>query len=676
MFYGAEIGFGANSGGDLRAASASIADLVALRNTATAVNMPGYMADAFYDNANINYGTAPSTSYANTLGQGNRVGSITVTLTPTWYTGTGNSLIDGDTATNGPYADTGDNLGKYALFYLGTTKRYFDEVTMITASTPGGTPFYKVQGSVDGLGFFDLSAPRMIASATQVFSLIYASKYPKGWNYMRYIGCGGGPGDYHREMQMKINVGTVGGFTDFADYYNRNAPVVVAHNNIDSTGVGTGYNWAVAIPAASISASGTKCRVMFKAHPTQVTTFTAAYIGQRNPAGTTYSFLPGSKVAITMDGSTTFSVPPGKIYWSDEISFVVDNTKDHSIAFNISAGSSACSSSIGLGSTGWTGWELSGTGDSGTDAKTGYTSGSYARSITDIAVTTAATSEKSFRPARSYYSLTTTLPVYNTYSGIYVSQTVRMRIAASQISQTGRGCRIQIAAYDSGFLQIDNCFIQAAGTGANFASTPVRVKFNGNNGVRLAQYDRIYSDDIDLPIASSTDYIISYYIASGSLPRAYGGVVTGYDTYTKSGDDTSTVTTSGYSLNASSYYSASVSAFEIVKKNDMDIVVKKNTAASVPTKARAVAVIAPLDSGTAGTDYKIRATRDDGANWVEVSTYNNAGSASGDGFPAGSSYIYGDVDFSAAPSGSDVKFDVVNLNNRNNIVGGIAGSWA
>lgn len=150
--------------------------------------------------------SAPSTTYANAGGQGDRTGSITVASTISSAGGTLNNLVDGatgDTTTDAmQYSGTAVSDGQYFRFDFGSAK-YIDEVTLNVgnALTINGWAW---EGSNDATNWTSLGSFNWTTNPTQVIAL---SGVPAGgfrYYQMKKVGAGTMATFWFREVTFKI----------------------------------------------------------------------------------------------------------------------------------------------------------------------------------------------------------------------------------------------------------------------------------------------------------------------------------------------------------------------------------------------------------------------------------------------------------------------------------------
>lgn len=146
----------------------------------------------------------PTTSYANTGGQGDRTAIITLTTNQAWDLGTTDNLVDGVVASA---AGDGVNLpntavaGKYVVFDFGAAK-YIDELTL--NSSVAHTATWRIEGSADNVEWDTLNAAVTIGSVgDNVIALTNVSEV--GYRYYRIMGVSGNyNGGWWREFTFKI----------------------------------------------------------------------------------------------------------------------------------------------------------------------------------------------------------------------------------------------------------------------------------------------------------------------------------------------------------------------------------------------------------------------------------------------------------------------------------------
>ena len=102
---------------------------------------------------------------------------------------------------------------------------------------------------------------------------------------------------------------------------------------------------------------------------------------------------------------------------------------------------------------------------------------------------------------------------------------------------------------------------------------------------------------------------------------------------------------------------------------NMTLIPAAATAASAPSTGYLAIQADPVDSITLNTDLKGEISRDNGSNWTQVTL--SAGATNGD------FTIYGgSVDISGQPSGTQMKYRVTTLNNKEIRISGVVLRWA
>ncbi len=138
--------------------------------------------------------------------------------------------------------------------------------------------------------------------------------------------------------------------------------------------------------------------------------------------------------------------------------------------------------------------------------------------------------------------------------GGYSGYTVRQVINSADLSNTGLAtCRLSFTGSSLEGLITDNVYIQSQGAGDvyDFSGTPVEVLFGGGSGFSIAKDEVIVSDSLTFTIAAATNYVVSWYVPTGS-GAADGGIVSSGPTsaltrgYWKIASEAATVDVTGY----------------------------------------------------------------------------------------------------------------------------------
>jgi len=112
---------------------------------------------------------------------------------------------------------------------------------------------------------------------------------------------------------------------------------------------------------------------------------------------------------------------------------------------------------------------------------------------------------------------------------------------------------------------------------------------------------------------------------------------------------------------------------EMMEKNgltNMTLISDTFTADEQPDDARIIIFEEDVDSITLNTDIKAYASRDDGTTWTQI-TLSDEGTYSGT-----KRILSGTADISGQPSGTNMKYKIETLNNKNLKLHGAALSWA
>jgi hypothetical protein len=112
-----------------------------------------------------------------------------------------------------------------------------------------------------------------------------------------------------------------------------------------------------------------------------------------------------------------------------------------------------------------------------------------------------------------------------------------------------------------------------------------------------------------------------------------------------------------------------VPSSEYIARENMTILSNAQTAEAAPTSARLVLFEEDVDAITLNTDIKGYVSRDNGATYSQV-TLEDCGS-----YVSGAQILQGVVDISAQPSGTNMKYKIESLNNKDLKLHGAAISW-
>lgn len=112
--------------------------------------------------------------------------------------------------------------------------------------------------------------------------------------------------------------------------------------------------------------------------------------------------------------------------------------------------------------------------------------------------------------------------------------------------------RITMQGGSADTVTVGNVYVQTAGTvdadSANYSTTPIEVLFSGGSGFTSTNGSLEVSDPISISVGSGDDLVVGFYIGTGDvLRRRSSGSGSTQEQYYKTGNDASTVTTSGYS---------------------------------------------------------------------------------------------------------------------------------
>lgn len=264
---------------------------------------------------------------------------------------------------------------------------------------------------------------------------------------------------------------------------------------------------------------------------------------------------------------------------------------------------------------------------------------------------------------------TTANPSLTANAAGYGGYSSRERIPASAITVSGDRVRITLTPPTTGNnCVLDDVWIGHAGTGPNFDGTQVRVTFSGGaTGVTLtAGGPSVLSDAITYALDETKDLIVALDYGATSDVRNSSSA-TGYISYQKaatSGESGSTAVT-GYASNAS--FLVAVDLVEVRTAtgavNNMTVRSASFTAATAPSKMKALLRVKEVSAATAGTDYTLECSRDGGTTWSTMTLTELFTSAS----PTADIRVVEavEIDVSGQPSGTAPRWRFKTLNNKN-----------
>lgn len=285
-----------------------------------------------------------------------------------------------------------------------------------------------------------------------------------------------------------------------------------------------------------------------------------------------------------------------------------------------------------------------------------------------------------YNPSTDQYSpvvtgetfVTTNTPSLDTDTPGHGGQLIRQRIPASLFSASGDQVRLTFAAVASGNSTIiAHCFVGHAGAAQNFDGSQVRVTFGGANGATIgAGSGFLVSDAVAFALDKTKDLIISMEFAATSDARVSAGAPASYIRYVKAGTGEAGATSvSGYAATPSRIW---VPIVKIEARTapgsvaNMTLVSKAFAAAYVPARARLALQAIPHDAITANTDLKGFVSRNGGANWSQATLVLDPGTGL---------YVDDNIDLSAQPSGTSMRWKSANENNKNIDHSGVSLKW-
>lgn len=131
--------------------------------------------------------------------------------------------------------------------------------------------------------------------------------------------------------------------------------------------------------------------------------------------------------------------------------------------------------------------------------------------------------------------------------GSWGNFTIRQIISSSNIIKIGTGVQVTLEAPAGSSLAVLAAYIgERSGATTSFASTPVQLLWSGSGTPTISTGTALASDTAAFTITGSSDLIVAVY-ANQASRREKTGATTGYACWYKSGNDASTVSTSGYS---------------------------------------------------------------------------------------------------------------------------------
>jgi hypothetical protein len=156
---------------------------------------------------------------------------------------------------------------------------------------------------------------------------------------------------------------------------------------------------------------------------------------------------------------------------------------------------------------------------------------------------------------------------YTSSESGWAGQTFRFKIPVSKVYNSCASFKLEFARVSNDW-QIGKCYIGEQATSGDeydFKNVPTQVLFGGSAG-KIFNADAILSDEVTLALDYSKNIIISLYIVTLSYIPIGGvaGIVSGYKSWYKSGDDASTQNATGYSAWSNSGKQACLNAIHII----------------------------------------------------------------------------------------------------------------
>lgn len=144
--------------------------------------------------------------------------------------------------------------------------------------------------------------------------------------------------------------------------------------------------------------------------------------------------------------------------------------------------------------------------------------------------------------------------VLNSNSAGWENFTLRQAISEGQIDESGNYVRLSFKGGSTEALTINKAFIgiRSGTSGADFAAAPKPILFSGVANVTIPANTTTMSDPVALVIGPSDGLVVSFFVPVGSsaadslLMRDVSGLGSTYVSIFKAGDDTTTLTASGY----------------------------------------------------------------------------------------------------------------------------------
>lgn len=218
-------------------------------------------------------------------------------------------------------------------------------------------------------------------------------------------------------------------------------------------------------------------------------------------------------------------------------------------------------------------------------------------------------------------------------------------------------------------MQITSAYIGHAGVNSAFDGTQVPLTFDGGSAsvtITAGGASKL-SDVIAYNYDSTKDLIVALLYASNDV-RFNSAGATGFASYVKAGaagSDVSGTAPAGFSGTSNRAISIDLVEVRTAAGSPNNLTVRSsaswpNAPSVAPTGMKAVIRVKEAVAATAGTDYTLEFSRDDGANWT-AATLTEIYTAPGSIRVCGTNL----VDVSGQPSGTSLRWRFKTLNNKN-----------
>lgn len=256
----------------------------------------------------------------------------------------------------------------------------------------------------------------------------------------------------------------------------------------------------------------------------------------------------------------------------------------------------------------------------------------------------------------------------------YINYNNRIRISSSQISTNGTAIRLTLKGVTTGSAAVVTSMFAGhrslSGDEYDMDGNQVQITVGGAASFSVPPNVDVVTDWIPFQLDSSRDIIVSFHTSSGDLiskPTATDQ----FDWWFKVGSSEAGISdVSGYSQSGS-YDTTLVSRIEArVGTIGMTLVSTSYLAELQPESGRISVQIFGTETISVNSDLIAEFSRDGGVSWtagvLEQKTY---------GFQGIRIYEAVDIDVSAQPSGSQVRWRVRTVNGKNIIVSGVVVQW-